>query len=145
MTKEELRKICDEEFGNIDRIMRELSTVCKEGKTDFMPAEKAAVSAFIVNVYSGIENVLKQMLAFDKLDIEDSPDWHEKVLRKAGEIGILMPDQIQTLSKYLAFRNYFIYTYIFNIDWEDVKSLADALRGIVNQVRNEVSEYLQTV
>jgi len=145
MTKEELRKICDEEFGNIDRIMRELSTVCKEGKTDFMPAEKAAVSAFIVNVYSGIENVLKQMLAFDKLDIEDSPDWHEKVLRKAGEIGILMPDQIQTLSKDLAFRNYFIYTYIFNIDWEDVKSLADALRGIVNQVRNEVSEYLQTV
>jgi hypothetical protein len=145
MTKEELRNICDEEFGNIDRIMRELSTVCKEGKTDFMPAEKAAVSAFIVNVYSGIENVLKQMLAFDKLDIEDSPDWHEKVLRKAGEIGILMPDQIQALSKYLAFRNYFIYTYIFNINWEDVKSLADALPGIVNQVRNEVSEYLQTV
>ncbi len=145
MTKEELRNICDEEFGNIDRIMQELSTLCKEGKTDFMPAEKAAVSAFIVNVYSGIENVLKQMLAFDKLDIEDSPDWHEKVLRKAGEIGILMPDQIQALSKYLAFRNYFIYTYIFNINWEDVKSLADALPGIVNQVRNEVSEYLQTV
>jgi uncharacterized protein YutE (UPF0331/DUF86 family) len=145
MTKEELQNICDEEFSNVDRIMRELSIVCKDGKTDFAPVEKAAVSAFIVNVYSGIENVLKQVLAFDRLDIEDSPDWHEKVLRKAAEIGILMPDQIQSLSKYLAFRNYFIYTYIFNINWEDVKSLADALPGIVDQVRNEVSEYLQTV
>ena len=98
----------------------------------------------MLNVYSGIEIILKQMLVFDKLNIEDSPGWHEKVLRKAGEIGILPPDYIQMLSKYLAFRNYFMYTYIFNINWEDMKALVDALKDLVTKVHTEVDEYMQT-
>ena len=85
------------------------------------------------------------MLLYDKLEIADSPGWHEKVLRKAGEIGILPPELFQMLSRYLSFRNYFIYSYVFTIKWDDMKPLVDAMKDVAAQIRSEVDEYLQTI
>jgi len=145
MTTDELKKSIDQEFGNIERIMNELFSLYKPEKTEYPLADQAAVAAFIVSIYSGAERILKQMLLFDKLDVQDSPEWHEKVLRKSSEIGILPPDLFQVLSNYLAFRNYFIYNYIFSIKWENMKALADAIRDVMSRFRSEVNEYIQTI
>lgn len=145
MTIDELKKYCAGEFSQINRIVDELYTVYKPDKTEYPVAEQAAIAALLINFYGGIEGILKQMLKFDKLDVGDSPDWHEKVLRKAGEVAILPPDLIQLLSKYLAFRNFFIYNYIFNIKWDDIKSMVDASRDIVSNVQSEVEEYIQSI
>ncbi len=145
MTKNELKKYCDNEFINIDRIMNELSLVYKPDKSEYTLSEQAAISAFIVNIYSGFENILKQMLLFDKLDVDDSPSWHEKVLKKSSEIGILPPELFQTLAKYLAFRNFFIYAYIFNITMEELKVLADAVNDVLTKFKTEVNEYIETI
>ena len=145
MTIDELKQYCNDEFNNIDRVMNELFSVYDPTKPEYSISDQAAIGALMLNVYSGIEIILKQMLVFDKLNIEDSPGWHEKVLRKAGEIGILPPDYIQMLSKYLAFRNYFMYTYIFNIKWEDMKAVVDALKDLVTKIHAEVDEYMQTI
>jgi uncharacterized protein YutE (UPF0331/DUF86 family) len=145
MTIDELKQYCSGEFANIDKIKEELFSVYSPEKAEYPLSEKASIAALVVNIYGGIENVLKQMLIFDKLDVQDSPEWHEKVLRKSGEIGILPPDLVQVLSRYLAFRNYFLYTYIFNIKWEDIKALVDALNDLIGKIRSEVEEYLQTI
>lgn len=145
MTAEELKKFCDGEFGNIERITAELYTVYKQEKTEYSLSEQAAVAAFLVNVYSGVENILKQMLVFDRLDISDSPSWHEKVLKKAIEIGILTPDLFQVFSKYLAFRNFFIYAYIFNMNWDETKILVEALNDVLKNFKTEIEEYIQTI
>ncbi len=145
MTIDELKKICDQEFKNIDRIETEIFSIYKSEKSEYTLAEEAALGAFVINVYSGIENILKQTLLFDKLDVSDAPGWHEKVLKKAGELGILPPDIFQLLSKYLSFRNYFIYNYVFNIKWEDMQALVEAIREVTKRVRQEVEEYLQTI
>jgi hypothetical protein len=145
MTIEELNNYLDQEFGNIDRIIKELFSLYRSEKSEYAFAEQAAVAAFIVNIYSGIEKILKQMLLFDKLDVHDSPEWHEKVLRKSSEIGILPPDLFKILSSYLAFRNYFIYTYLFNIKWENITVLADTVNDVVGKLRSEINEYIQTI
>lgn len=145
MTLDELKQYCSGEFANIEKVRTELFSVYSPEKADYTLSEKASIAALVVNIYGGIENVLKQMLIFDKLDVKDSPEWHEKVLRKAGEIGILPPDLVQVLSRYLAFRNFFLYTYIFNMNWEDIKALVDALNDLIGQIRKEVEEYLQTI
>lgn len=145
MTKDELKEYSDVEFNNIDRIINELFSVYKPEKSDYTLVEKAAIAAFIVNTYSGLETILKQMLIFDRLDIADSPAWHEKVLKKANEIGIIPRDLYQILSKYLAFRNYFIYAYVFNIKWEELKVLVDAIREVLTKFRAEINEYIQTI
>ena len=145
MTIEELKKYLDEEFGNIDKVVNELFLLYRSEKPEYTFAEQAAIAAFIVNIYSGIEKILKQMLLFDKLDVHDSPEWHEKFLRKSSEIGILPPDLFQILSSYLAFRNYFIYTYLFNIKWENITALADTVNDVVGKLRSEINEYMQTI
>lgn len=145
MTIDELKKICDDEFKNIEVLENEIFTVYAPEKTEYTLAEKAAVGALVMNVYSGIENVLKQMLVFDKLDIENAPGWHEKVLQKSGEIGILPPELFQVLSRYLSFRNFFIYSYVFNMNWEDLRAIVDALRDLITKLKSEVNEYLLTI
>ncbi len=145
MTIDELKKYCEGEISNINRIVDELYSVYKPDKTEYPVSEQAAIAALLINAYSGIEGILKQVLKFDKLDVGDSPDWHEKVLRKSGEIAILPPDLIQLLSKYLAFRNFFLYNYIFNINWDDMKSMVDVTRDVVSNVQSEVDDYLQSI
>jgi hypothetical protein len=145
MTIEELKRYCDEEFGNINRVKEELFSIYDPGKTEYSIAERAALASFLVNIYGGIEKILKQMLIFDKLDVKESPEWHEKVLKKSGEIGILPPELFQALSGYLAFRNYFLYTYISEMRLEDIKALADTVPDILSRLRQEVEEYIQTI
>lgn len=145
MTIDELKQYTGREFENINRVIDELFSVYTPGKTGYSLAEQAAMAAFIVNIYSGAENILKQMLIYDKLDIQNSPEWHEKVLKKAGEIGILPPELFQMLSKYLSFRNYAIYSYVFNIRWEDMKVLVDAIKDVLAKLRSEVNEYMQAI
>lgn len=145
MTIDELKHFCDEELNNINRILGELETVYTPAKTDYTLAEQAGIAALVINIYGGIEKTLKQILIYDKLDVEDSPEWHEKVLRKAAEIGIVPPDLSKVLSNYLAFRNFFIYSYIFNIKWDDMKALVDAIKGVADTFNTEVHEYIQTI
>lgn len=145
MTIDELRIYCEGEFNNIERIKDELLSIYNPDRVDWTLIEQSAMASFVVNIYTGIENILKQMLLYDGLDVGDAPGWHEKVLKKAGEIGILPPELFQVLSRYLSFRNYFIYHYIFNIKWEDMKVLIDAIDGLIKRFRSEVEDYLQTI
>ena len=145
MTLDELKQHCNGELQNIDRTMNELYSLYEPGKGEYSISEQAALATFMMNAFSGIENILKQMLLYDKLEINNAPGWHEKVLRKAGEIGIVPPELLQKLSGYLSFRNYFIYSYIFNIKWDDMKPLVDEIKDVVTQIRSEIEEYLETI
>lgn len=145
MTKEELKTYCESEFKNIDKVLSELFSVVSPEKSKYTVAEFAAISTFVVNIYTGIENILKQMLMFDGLDVGDSPQWHEKVIKKAAEIGILPPELSQILSRYLSFRNLFVYSYVFNIKWEDLNVLVDASKNVLQRFKTEVEEYIETV
>lgn len=145
MTIDELKKICDDEFKNIDIILQHLQGVYNKDKPEHTIAEQASIATFIINIYSGVENILKQMLIYDRLDIKDSPGWHEIVLKKANEIGILPSDLFQIFSRYLAFRNYFIYSYIYNIKWDDLRALADSVSELITKLKSEVDEYIQTI
>ena len=145
MTIEELKQYCDEEFGNIDRVKEELFLLYSPEKPEYSTPERAALASFVINIYGGIEKILKQILIFDKLDVKESPEWHEKVLKKSGEIGILPPELFKILSRYLSFRNYYIYSYIFNIKWEDLKAMVDPIDDLLSRFRSEVDEYIQVI
>ena len=145
MTIDELKKFCDNELKNIERVTEEIFLVYKTDQAEYSVTEQAAMGALMMNVYTGIEKVLKQMLLYDKLDVDDAPGWHEKVLRKAGEIGIIPTELQPVLAKFLSFRNFFIYNYTFDIKWEEMKVLVDAVKDLTGKLRSEIEEYLQTI
>jgi len=145
MTIDELKKFCDNELKNIERVTEEIFLVYKTDQAEYSITDQAAMGALMMNVYTGIEKVLKQMLLYDKLDVDDAPGWHEKVLRKAGEIGIIPTELQPVLAKFLSFRNFFIYNYTFDIKWEEMKVLVDAVRDLTVKLRSEIEEYLETI
>lgn len=145
MTKEELKEYCDAEFKNIDKVINELFSIFSPDKSEYSPVERAAISTFILNAYTGIENILKQILMFDRLDVKNSPIWHEELLKKAAELAILPRDLYQIFSRYLIFRNSFVYSYIFNINWEELKVLVNAARDVLLKFKSEVDEYIQAI
>ncbi len=145
MTKEELKEYCDNELKNIERVINELFTIFSPEKPEYTLAERAAIATFIANVYSGIESILRQTLLFDNINVKDSATWHEELLKKASELAILPRDLFQILARYLAFRNSLVYTYIFNIEWEELKALVNAIRDILTKFKSEVDEYIQTI
>lgn len=145
MTIDELKNFCDSELKNVEKVTEEIFSVYKPEKAEYSLIEQAGIGALMMNVYTGIEKVLKQMLLFDKLDVKDSPEWHEKVLRKSGEIGILPPELQPLLGRFLSFRNFFLYNYTFNVKWEEMKPLVDAVRDLTATLRTEIEEYLQTI
>jgi uncharacterized protein YutE (UPF0331/DUF86 family) len=145
MTREQLLEYCNTELDNIEKIIGEIFLIFSPDKSEYTIAERAAISAFVVNIYGGIEKILKQMLIFDKLDVQDSPEWHEKVLKKAGEMAILTPELFKIFSQYLSFRNHFLYTYISNIKWEDLTILIKSLKEVMEKFKSEVQEYIQTI
>lgn len=145
MKLDELKNFCDSELKNVERITDEIFSFYSPDRAEYSLIEQAAIGAFMMNIYTGIEKVLKQMLLYDKLDVHDSPEWHEKVLRKSGEIGILPPELQPVLARFLSFRNFFIYNYTFNIKWEDMKLLVEAVREMNTKLRSEIEEYLQTI
>lgn len=145
MTKDELKEYCDAEFKNIDRVVTELFSVYSPDRSEYTIAEQAAIATFILNAYNGVENILKQMLIYDKLDITDSPEWHKKVLKKAAELAILPRELYQVFSKYLSFRDFFVYSYIFKINWEELKVLIEAMKDVIAKFKSEVNEYIQTI
>lgn len=145
MTKEELKEYCDNELKNIDRVMYELFSLVSPDRADYTTAELAGISTFVLNIYTSVEKILKQMLMFDGLDVTDSPQWHEKVLKKSTEIGILPPELFQTLQGYLTFRKLFVYSSIFNIKWEELKVLVNAIKDVSEKFKSEVQEYIETI
>lgn len=145
MTIEELKQYCDKEFGNIEKVRAELHSLYRPEKTEYSVMERAALATFVINIYSGFEKILKQILLFDKLDVGESSEWHEKVLKKSGEIGILPPELFQTLTQYLSFRNVYIYTYINDISWDDLKVIVNATDKLLSSFKTEVDEYIQTI
>lgn len=145
MTKDELKEYCDAEFKNIDRVMTELFFVYSPDTSEYTVTEQAAIATFILNAYNGIENILRQMLIYDRLDIADSPEWHKKVLKKSAELAILPRELYQVLLKYLSFRNFFVYSYSFNINWEELKVLIEAIKDVIVKFKSEVNEYIQTI
>ena len=145
MTKEELKEYCDDELKSIEKVISELFTIFSAEKSEYPLGERAAIATFIANVYSGIENILKQILMFDNLNVKDSATWHEELLKKAAELAILPRDLYQIFTRYLVFRNSLVHTYIFNIKLEELKVLASAIKDIIEKFKSEVDEYIQTI
>ena len=130
MTDQQLREYCDAEFENIESVMAEIDLVIEPEKTEYTTAEMAAVATFIHNSYNGIENVLKRVFNFSKLEIKDTPTWHKDLLRAALDEKIIAGDLYNSLSIYLSFRLFFVHTYSFTLRWEELKPLVDDLIAI---------------
>jgi len=145
MTKGELANYCDSGLARLDSIADNIFSVATTGKTEFTAIELAAMSAFIHYLYAVVEDVIKEILKFDGISEPTEENVHQKLLKTAGELGIIPPDLFQPLSDLLSFRNAFVLTQTESAGWEALSPLVAELEGFRKHFRQEVLEYLAVV
>jgi hypothetical protein len=67
-----------------EEIERTLTSMPKADKLPYLSElEIAGVATFLHNFYNGIENILKQILLSQDMDIPQGASWHQELLLKA--------------------------------------------------------------
>lgn len=92
--------------------------------------ELAAIATFLHNIYSGIENILKQILKEKSIVIPRSEIWHKELLELSVSNEIIPESLADKLHEYLAFRHFFVHGYGFMLEEAPLKRLANNIPTI---------------
>jgi len=127
------------EKENVETAMRNLKeALSREEKTVI---ELAAIGTFLHNIYSGIENILKQIMKSKGIDVPKSDTWHKELLNLSVSQRTLSEQLADSLYEYLTFRHFFVHAYGFMLDEEQLKDLANNISDIWSQFLAETERY----
>ena len=135
-----LREKVNVEMENISIVLEELEKI--KDKPNKSTVELAGIGAFLHNIYTGIENILKQILSSQAIQIPSSDSWHQDLLIQATGEGVITETIEKQLAKYLAFRHFFIHAYGFLLDGEELKSLVDNVFGVYSSFKGKIDIFL---
>jgi len=128
------------ENENIEKILIELEKVKKKTSKELVIL--VGIGAFLQNIYTGMENILKQILLHQNLPIPESPTWHKDLLNFAFDNKIISKEILDKIGKYLVFRHFFTHAYGFLIDEEKLEPLMNNISEIYSEFKREIEEYL---
>jgi uncharacterized protein YutE (UPF0331/DUF86 family) len=100
--------------------------------------ELAAAGAFLHSIYSGIENILKQILIIKDTQIPKSDTWHKDLLNLSVSMGIISENLSDKLYEYLTFRHFFVHSYGFMLEETHLRGLADDVQEAWTQFLLEI-------
>lgn len=75
------------ELENIDEIFNEMPAHL--ALPSLSTLELAGVAALLQNFYNGVENILKQIFASQKISVPEGQSWHKDLLEKAVNEGVI--------------------------------------------------------
>ena len=128
------------EIENIEKVLTELEKVKQKPNKELVVL--VGIGAFLQNIYTGMENILKQMRLHQDISIPDSPTWHKDLLNLAIKNNLLTKETVDKIGKYLFFRHFFTHAYGFLIDEEKLGPLMDGISGIYIDFKREIDEFL---
>jgi len=135
-----LREKVDVELENVSTVLDELEKIKDEPSKTVV--ELAGIGTFLHNFYTGIENILKQILHDDDIPIPFSDSWHRDLLILVSEEKIITETIRVRLAKYLAFRHFFVHAYSFLLDERELKLLVDDVFDTHATFKEEINAFI---
>ncbi len=135
-----LKEKVEVEIENITTLISELRKIKNKRKKSTV--ELAGMGSFLLNFYTGIENILKQILSAQKKTLPHTQSWHKDLLIEASKKKIISDSLKEELSKYLAFRHFFAHSYGFLLKEEKIKPLVKKANNIFIRFKNEINKNL---
>ena len=135
-----LKKKVEAEFQNIKRILEELEKVKDKEEKDLVVI--VGIGAYIQNIYSGMENIIKQILIDLEVTIPNSPTWHKDLLNLACKHQIISQDMIEEIGQYLLFRHYFMHSYGFLIEEEKLSPLMNNISKLFLDFKENIETFI---
>lgn len=108
---------------------------------------KTALGGFVAQFYNGIENILKRIHKYLRIDLPKGEDWHITLLDRfsigsGSKIPIkLSNDLIEKLTDYRRFRHYLFHGYSHNLNWDILKDAVIDINEVLNQFIKEMKDY----
>jgi len=136
-----VHELVEAELENIERVMAELPT--SESLPNLSSLELAGVAALIHNFYSGVENILKQIIISSGKEVPNGPSWHQDLVNTATSNDIISESTAKDLRRYLAFRHFFSHGYSFDLDKERVIPLAKDMQAILVSFRDDINKAME--
>jgi hypothetical protein len=146
----EVQARVDVEFALMRRLIADHAALVSESRRRGPePWERSALAALLHAFYNGVENTLK-LVAARRGGVPSSADWHAALLRRAAmPVGpapaLVSPDLAETLEEYMHFRHFFRHSYVFDLNWEKMRPLIEALDEVFGRFESQVRAYLAAV
>ena len=131
------------EMENIIKVLSELEKVKDRPNKELVIL--VGIGAYLQSIYTGMENILKQLLFHKNISIPDTPTWHKDLLNLAVEHSFITKETADRMGKYLFFRHFFTHAYGFLIDEEKLKPLLDNISEIYSEFKIEIDMYLSKI
>ncbi|KPL02199.1 MAG: hypothetical protein AMJ73_09080 [candidate division Zixibacteria bacterium SM1_73] len=138
-----VREKVQAEMENITKVLKELERVKDRPNKELVVL--VGIGAYLQNIYTGMENILKQLLWHKNTSIPATPTWHKDLLDLAVEYHFITKKTAERIGKYLFFRHFFMHAYGFLIDEEKLKPLMDNISEICLEFKREIDKYLSNI
>ena len=131
------------EMENVTKVLIELEKVKNRPNKELVVL--VGIGAYLQNIYTGMENILKQLLLHKNVSVPDTPTWHKDLLNLAVEHNFVTKETADDIGKYLFFRHFFTHAYGFFIDQAKLKPLMDNIPVIYSAFKREIDNYLSKI
>lgn len=101
-------------------------------------AARIGVATLLMNVYSGMEVILRHIMEDRGVKIPKTGAWHKEVLATAMSMEIISPELQTNLLIYLQFRHRHVHGYGYMLEWEKLKPLAGDIGRTVEKFFSEL-------
>ena len=131
------------EMENITKVLTELEKVKDRPNKELVVL--VGIGAYLQNIYTGMENILKQLLSHKNIPIPDTPTWHKELLNLAVEHNFITKETADKIGRYLFFRHFFTHAYGFLIDERKLKPLMDNIPDIYSEFKRQIDKILSKI
>jgi len=131
------------EMENITKVLTELKKVKDRPNKELVVL--VGIGAYLQNIYTGMENILKQLLLHRNIPIPDTPTWHKDLLNLAVRHHFISKETADKIGRYLFFRHFFTHAYGFLIEETKLKPLMDNIPDIYSEFEREINSYLSKI
>lgn len=123
-----------------------ISKISRIGE-DITDVKKAALAAYLMNFYNGVENIMKRCAKEYYKRMPKGADWHKQLLRKSyagngGKRPLFSEEIVDRLYDYLTFRHLFIHGYEFKLKWEEMKSLIENIDELWGKIKERLTAFV---
>lgn len=149
MNRDQLHQQISIELDSLQVVTQELSALLEDivGRKPTL-REVTAAGAFLAQFYNGIENILKRICVYEKVDLPSSDTWHVEMFQwfcapSHPGLPVLFDDVLaEKLAPYRRFRHVVLHSYGFQLDWSRMVEGIRAVDEVFLLVKQRISEYM---
>ena len=136
-----LHEQVEAEFENIERTLADIPD--SDSLSNLSRLELAGLATLLNNFYNGIENILKTVMTTKGMNLPDGPSWHRDLLNAAKSLNIISESSAGKLKQYLAFRHFYIHSYSFDLDAEQMENLIKDILIVYDRFKDEIQKTIR--